>query len=580
MTDAGPDPDDSFAPSSGELFGSAGRAVSSIRTRLSAVRSTLPTIPPDSRLRYPIAYVRRCVTIDSRSLAAFRVAIALLILADLTLRSRNFRFYYTDDGVVTQELAASLREPMASVFFFTSDPTLIAGLFVLHALIAIALLVGYKTRLATVLSFVFVLSLDAHNPLVLSYADTLFVMLLFWAIFLPLGERWSIDALQRDRPSRSAVATLATAAIMTQMVFMYFVNGQHKYPSERWHSGEAAIIVMGIDEMTFLLGDFMRHYPELLQLGGRTWFYILLASPLLILLYGRARYPLLILFAGGHASFAVTVRIGAFAFVALAGLLVFVQPRLWADLLAVLSRCRLDRPVAFVRTELARPGPLLADRLPGRLIDVRGRDPVGRTMLSVFVVIAIVVLFVVPAASMAAAGPYVDDRPLLTDNPIERTTADLPVSQPEWSIFAGPGPRSVDRYYVFPAKTADGDVFDVYNERPMTYDRPGQQLQRQHDTYRERFYMNSIRRSTGNSPELLAEHLCETWADERGIELTNVNMYEVTERITLETIDEPDRRERSIELLSRHSCGDHPITTIQPPDDRDELPPAERDDAR
>lgn len=162
------------------------------------LRDLVPGSVPDAKRRraHEFArrvvprYARRCVTIDPSSLAAFRAAAALLILADVALRSRNFHFYYTDDGVVPEALArAYVGEGAVSVFFLTSDPGVIAELFALHALFAVLLLVGYKTRLATASSFLFVISLDHHNPLVLSYADTLFRMLLFWALFLPLGER-------------------------------------------------------------------------------------------------------------------------------------------------------------------------------------------------------------------------------------------------------------------------------------------------------------------------------------------------------------------------------------------------------
>lgn len=507
-------------------------------------------------------YAKRCFTIDTRSLALIRILAGMLILADLLSRSRNFHFYYTDDGVVTQELAETYTSDFAvSVFFLTSDPRVIAGLFVLHGILALALIAGYKTRVATALSFLFVISLDHHNPLVLSYADTLFRMLLFWALFLPLGERWSIDAIQRERTPRPAIATLATAAFMIQMVFMYSVNGLNKWPSELWHSGEAAIIVFGIDEMTFFLGNVMRNFPTLIQIGGRTWFYLLIASPLLILLYGRARYPMMLLLVGGHASFAITVRIGAFPYVAIMGLLAFLQPVFWRDVRRLLEHRDLrGASVGVHRGARDHVGQPLASALPARLVDFRERDLFVQKTLTVAVAVAMVGLFLLPGATMLEQGPVYDASPLPSDNPIEDTVAEWGVGQPEWSIFANPGPRSVDRYYVFPAKTADGDVFDVYNERPLTYDRPGDELQRQHDAYRKRFYMNSIRRAGphGRAPALYADHLCDYWAEERGVELTHIHMWEVREPITVETFDDPDARERSEHFIARHTCGGGP----------------------
>ena len=523
---------------------------------------------PEIRSHLPsniLEYLRWCVTIDTRSLAAFRIFAALLIIGDVLSRSRNFHFYYTDDGAVSQELAERFtRADAFSIFFYTSDPDVIAGLFILHVLIAFLLLIGYKTRIALIISFLFVVSLDYHNPFVLSYADTLFRMLLFWSIFLPLGERWSIDALQRDRPPRGSVAGLATFAIMTQMIFMYFVNAMNKFPSDRWHSGDAAIIVMGIDEMTYLIGNFMRNFPVFLQIGGRMWFYLLVVSPLLLLLYGRARYPMLVALAGGHLSFALTVRIGAFAYVALVGLLVFVQPRLWADIGLLLRIVGQEHRGPAVRDAIAAPGGWVAARLPGRLVDFTGRDLFARKTLTAFVAVFIIGIMIFPAFSIAAEGPYLDESPLPDDNPIEDAAANLGVNQPTWSIFAGPGPRNIDRFYVMPAVTADGTTWDVYNDRALTADRPGQNLQHMHSTYRERFYMNSVRRHTVVA-NAYVDHVCAQW-NEQGIELTHVNIHEYRERITIDTVDAPEERERWLEHESQHACGEHRPKDIEIPD--------------
>ena len=510
--------------------------------------------------------------IDTRSLALFRIALGLLVVADLIARSRNFSFYYTDDGVVTQALAEQgTADNAVSVSYLTSEPELIAALFVLQGLIALAMVVGYRTRLATVLSFLFVISLDHHNPYVLSYADTLFRLLFLWAIFLPLGDRWSVDALQaaemgleRAGP-RPVVASAATALAMGQMVFMYFLNGIHKSTSATWREGDAAPLVFGIDEMTFLLGDFMRNVPTLISAGGLLWFYLLLASLLLVLLRGRPRYLLVGLFAGGHASFAVTVRIGAFAYVALAGLTLFLQPAFWRDAGRVVRAAGLG-PERVSRTMEDRVGRPLARvlpsfrLLPGRLVRIK------RATYTVAVGLVVVALALVVAAFLLNFGTVIDgtyDQHALNaeveSHPagahVYEVADALNVRQPEWSVFA-PHPRTTDRYYVFGARTADGDEVDVYNDREFTWDRPGAQLQRQHGTYRQRFFMNSVRRTSagGDLAERYGDQLCRSYAEDHGTELTHISMFEVTETITFETIDDPDARESDRNHFYRHRC--------------------------
>ncbi|MDQ2050572.1 HTTM domain-containing protein [Natronolimnohabitans sp. A-GB9] len=504
------------------------------------------------------------IRIDTRALAAFRIAAGLLIVADILLRFRNFTFFYTETGVVPQSLATEMTADNAfSVYYFTTDSTVIAALFALTILIAIQLIVGYKTRIATVLSFLLVVSLDHHNPLVLSFADTLFRMLLFWAMFLPLGERWSVDAVHADSSPRTGITSLASAAILAQVVYMYVLNGYHKRESELWTGGEATPLIMGLDNTTFLLGELMRNVPTLLQYGGVTWYYMLLFAWLLILLRGNTRAFFVAMFIAGHASFAITVRIGAFPYVAMAGLLLFLQAPVWDRLEALVRSVTFDGSrLAHVRTELER----LGSRLPRARIDSKTLGHVRTTVYTIALVVAVVSLLVVPTLSYLPVAQFVDEEDGPKDRIDDRADT-IRVSQPDWTVFA-PHPRTVDRYYVFPAETEGGDTVDAYNERPVTHDRPSDELQKQFDTYRERFYMNSVRRGGPDDivVETLAEHLCETWADDHGEELTHVNAHYVAEDVTLETIDEPADRDREIESIYYHGCGDNEPDAIEPPE--------------
>ncbi|SNR30474.1 HTTM domain-containing protein [Halorubrum vacuolatum] len=514
--------------------------------------------------------IRERIRIDTRSLALFRLLAGLLIVADVLLRSRNLSFFYIDEGVVPRSLAIAA-EPAAaySVYMLVSTPQATAALFALTGLVGLALAVGYYTRVATIAAFLLVVSLDLRNPFVLSFADTLFATLLFWAIFLPLGERWSIDAAVADRPRRSSVAGIATALILAQMVTMYLVNGIHKTESPLWWSGEATVLIMGIDEITFLLGDSLRAFPEALQFGGLVWFGLLLASPLLLILRDRPRTLLVAAFAGVHLSLALTTRIGAFSYVCLAGLSLFVPVSTWRDVGRLRSRLSPNRTASADRSgrlttardhivAIARLAPHPTHGLSSRLrVGLSARLPfvtpdrfTGRHALLVVIVCAGVVLGMAAAAS--AVGVIDEDSP---GAELETGATALYEFQTDWSIFA-PNPRTTDRYYVFPARTADGEVIDLRTGDELRADRPYDQLQRQHDTYRERFYMASLPDDGDDVPvaDHLAEYLCETYGTADGDRLTDIDMYRVDEEITRETIDDPAGRERTERPLSMHSC--------------------------
>ena len=534
-----------------------------------------------SVLRNPTHLSSRSISIDTRALAIFRISVALLVIADIFLRARNFSFLYTEDGVVPQELAMRMAADNAfSIYYFTTSTPVIAALFALTVLIALQLLVGYKTRLATIMTFLLVISLDHHNPLVLSYADVLFRFLLFWAIFLPLGERWSIDAVHRNRGPRSAITSLASAAILLQIVYMYFFNGLHKTESALWTGGEATVLIMGLDNTTFLLGEFTRNFPTLLQYGGLAWYYMLLFSPLLLVLRGWARTAFVAMFMGGHLSFALTVRIGAFPYVALAGLVLFLQTPFWNGVERTTGSLLARSRFATARTDSARTATdrSVPARLESRLVHVAARIPsfrpdfrnprtaeflsgVRTAVYTVAVIAAVVSILVVPALSHAPIAGTIDED---HEDRIDDAASIVNVDQPDWTVFA-PHPRTVDRYYVFPATTENGENLDVYSDRPLTDDRPYEELQRQFGTYRERFYMSSVRRGGPNDvvAETLAEYLCENSAEN----LTHVNMYYVVEDVTLETIDDHEERDSERRPIYRHGCDGNDPTEIEFPDD-------------
>ena len=533
------------------------------------------------------------VRIDTRSLALFRMALGLLIVADVLLRSRNLEFFYTDSGAVPASLAVAV-EPVAaySPYAVVTSATGVAALFALTGLVGVALALGYYTRPVTVLALLLVVSLDARNPFVFSFADVLFATLLALAVFLPLGERWSVDAVAADRPRRRSVSGVASALILTQMVIMYVVNGYHKTTSELWRSGEAAVLILGIDEVTHLFGDALRAAPELLQLGGLVWLAMLCTAWLLLVLRGRLRHLLVAAFATAHVAMALTVRVGAFSFVCLTGLLLFCQSSAWDDAERLSGRVRrsIDRRTAGrsrTRSGSPEPGRWVPDAgaVRSRLVAAAGRIPRPVSALpsrgsaavrrrlpaslvshaGAVVLVATVATALVVAGGLSAVGVLDEETPV---DEVETAASGLVAFQSDWSIFA-PNPRTSDRYYVFPARTERGDLIDAHADRPLSFERPHDRLNRQHATYRERFYTSSLR---GDDGALVAEHLgtylCATYRTADGDSITHVEFYVVEEPITRATIDDPESRERSVSLLHRHGCGDaEPIEIASPSGD-------------
>src|SRR5215218_948002 len=118
--------------------------------------------------RWGRAKVAELFGADLRSLAAFRVVLAILVLADLANRATDLSTHYADKGILPRD--ALLQEVsnrwQFSLNLINGEPFFQALLFTVTALVAVALLIGYRTSLANVIVWVLLLSIQLRNPLV------------------------------------------------------------------------------------------------------------------------------------------------------------------------------------------------------------------------------------------------------------------------------------------------------------------------------------------------------------------------------------------------------------------------------
>ena len=522
-----------------------------------------------------VATLTRRITLDTRSLAVFRIVAGILIIADVLLRLRNFTFFYTDNGAMPVWLARELTHEYApSIFFLSGSPSVTLLLFGLHLFVGIALLVGYHTRIAAVLAFIFVVSLDLRMPLATSYADILFRLLLFWAMFIPLGERFSLDALRSTESPADTYTGLAGAFVLGQMVAMYVANGSHKTPwTDDWLSGHSLYGILHYDSISWLLGPILRDIPIIMQIGSVSWFTLMFISPLLLLLAGRPRYMPAIMYAGGHLFMAATVRIGAFPYVALMGLALFCGPQFWRDARWVADRAGVLTKLDATVISVTERGRVLDARLPRLTVPEPPRAEQLRyvgTVAVLFLVITAGVFMIVP--TLNTVGAIDDDTAVPLESEVRSIQSVAKLSQPDWSFYQGP--IGSDEYYVFTAQQADGEVIDVYNDRQTAFDRPhGPHNYKQLDTYRERFYMYSIESRanpnfTDGAEVVYADYLCEAHSNGEGDEeITHLNMWVIEEDTNLDSPNDLESYDREAVLIHAHACdGGEPQDIALPPE--------------
>ena len=121
-----------------------------------------------------------------------------------------------------------------------------AAIIVVTALAALAFTLGWRTRLANLVLFVAVGSMQSRQPLILIGGDILIMALLFWCLLLPAGARWSADAaLSSTPPRRHRYRSLAAFGLLVQVVSVYFFSAVLKHGDAWWPDGTGGVLRAG-----------------------------------------------------------------------------------------------------------------------------------------------------------------------------------------------------------------------------------------------------------------------------------------------------------------------------------------------
>ncbi|TXH05268.1 MAG: DUF393 domain-containing protein [Nevskiaceae bacterium] len=273
--------------------------------------------------------------IDLRSLALFRFVIGLVLLLVLLRDFADLRAFYTDWGVMPRAWAIesdSLNR--LSLYFLNGETWFVAALLGVQVVFAFMLMLGWRTRLAVIASFVLWTSLLNRNTLVLIGGDLLLACLLFWAMFLPLAARYSVDAALASNPPPQERLHLSwgSLGLLLQVVSVYFFSALLKTGSEWRPDFTAVYYALSLDRYATPLGHWLLNFPDLLHgLSGYVWWLELL-GPLLVFVpvFNRPLRLLMVLcFMSMHIGFKLCLELGHFPFVSLASWTVFLGGWLW-----------------------------------------------------------------------------------------------------------------------------------------------------------------------------------------------------------------------------------------------------------
>lgn len=317
-------------------------------------------------------------TLDTRSLATYRIGLGSLLVADCLLRRRDFGLMLTPDGVMPPGLVRTyLGHPAQwSVALVHDAAWWNGGVLAAEGLAGVFLMLGLFTRPATILGWIAVVSLIRRTLPATNSGDIWLACQLLWAAFLPLGARWSLDSRRAPVPPPGTNAfSIATVAAVLQLVAVYVGAGLAKC-NPTWFGGDAVRRGLSVHDHGTALGMVIGSNPWITR--PLQWIVpiaeIVLPFLLLAIPSARVRLGIVGLAIAFHAGIWALMSVGLFAAVGLVAWLPLIPASAWpADPIASETRSvGLGRPatvgcgllaalaaVAFVIQSMAgRVGPL------------------------------------------------------------------------------------------------------------------------------------------------------------------------------------------------------------------------------
>jgi hypothetical protein len=306
--------------------------------------------------------LRHYGSIDPRTLGLVRIAIALLLWTDLIKRCGILSDFYTNDGLLPNHrvLWSPTHEWMFSPLLALSHRHEVVFALALIGCIYTCFLLGYRTRLTHVLSWLSLVALQVRVDVLSNGGDFVFSDLVLWTGLLPLGRRFSLDALLgslRTRPDPSLdalretaaaardtepVVSLAVLAATLQLSVIYYFNAVHK-SGWTWRSGNAVYYMLHQERIVTALGVWIReHVPaRMLVVPSYATLLLEISLPFLILSpWGRpwTRRAAIVAIWGLHIGIALLSNLGLFSPVMIAFSLLLLDARDWDTWQAAAAR--------------------------------------------------------------------------------------------------------------------------------------------------------------------------------------------------------------------------------------------------
>lgn len=263
-------------------------------------------------------------------LCYFRFFLGLIMLATFMQDMVFAEFWWGDSGIQPLNYAsAQLNFFHLNLFeVLPNSPLSLTLLLILQVILLIFFTLGFKTKITSIILLVTTLTFHQRNMLILNSADLLLRLFLFYMVFAPCANKFSLDsyfAKKKGLRLKENVSAWTLRLIQLQISFVYISTFVAKSKGALWLDGSAVYYATRLEDLTrFYFPIILDTYFTIKVL---TWSTLLIEFSLGFLVWIKEfTKPIIILGILFHLGIEWTMSIPTFELLMIVSLVMMLNP--------------------------------------------------------------------------------------------------------------------------------------------------------------------------------------------------------------------------------------------------------------
>jgi uncharacterized membrane protein YphA (DoxX/SURF4 family) len=270
---------------------------------------------------------------DATALCIFRILFGFFLFLNGISLVQDFHEWFGlgDKALIPLQDSMNFYSNFRVNIYRWLSPTEFSAWFVLGAYIvtSVFVMIGFKTRLSTIVCFILMVSMQNRNYSILNSGDTLMRCMLFLMIFAPTHVKYSVDAYFRKQRgiAYSPEISLVTIRLMQlQFSLVYFATTLFKLKGYDWVDGTAVYYTSRLVNFQRIVLPIVFDFPSLVKFA--TWSALFIEFAMGTLVWVK-ELRIWVLLAGLllHLGIEVSMSIGFFEWVMIAAYILFLEPK-------------------------------------------------------------------------------------------------------------------------------------------------------------------------------------------------------------------------------------------------------------